>query len=312
MTDRSYTIGQVSRLTGISARRIRFYADRGLLPPYSRTEAGYRVFMDDDVDRLELITALRGTGASLQTIGLVLTRQATLAEVLSGQLQQLERQITAQRRIASTLRVALQSPEPTVQDLKRVATMTDIAHSSRREAAKAFFDKVTEGLELDPVWKPQMIESGSPELPDEPTKDQVEAWIELAKLFDDKQFFEAMRWTAEDASKHPWITVRDALDPTVMKHLDIQRRARTAMENGEEPSSAIGRGLANDQMKLLADGYKVSCDEDLKDLYRQRILRSRVTSRFFELSRVLRGLPAVDQIENKWLRKAMAALLGVE
>ncbi|GHE79559.1 MerR family transcriptional regulator [Camelimonas fluminis] len=310
MTDRSYTIGQVSRLTGISARRIRFYADKGLLPPYSRTEAGYRMFMDDDVDRLELITALLETGASLQTINLVLTKQATLAQVLSGQLQNLEHQITAKRRIAATMRIALQSSEPTVRDLKRVATMTDIAHSSRREAAKAFFDKVTEGLELDPTWKPRMIESGSPELPDEPTKEQVEAWIALAKLFDDREFFDAMRWIAEDAAKYPWIAVRDPLDPTVAKHLAIQRRARIAMESGEKPSSTAAQTLADDYIKLLAEMRDLPDDEEFRSRMRQRGQRGRSTNLFFELSRVLRGLPATDA-EHKWLRQAQEALLGV-
>lgn len=73
-------------MTGVSARRIRFYSDRGLLPPYSRTEAGYRVFGDGDVARLELITALRETEASLATIASVLAKKVALAEVLTGQL----------------------------------------------------------------------------------------------------------------------------------------------------------------------------------------------------------------------------------
>ncbi|MGO4840581.1 MerR family DNA-binding transcriptional regulator, partial [Rhizobiaceae sp. 2RAB30] len=32
-----YTIGELSKLSGVSVRRIRFYADKGLLPPSTRT-----------------------------------------------------------------------------------------------------------------------------------------------------------------------------------------------------------------------------------------------------------------------------------
>lgn len=37
-----YRIGELARLSGLSVKTIRFYSDRGLVPPAERTEAVYR------------------------------------------------------------------------------------------------------------------------------------------------------------------------------------------------------------------------------------------------------------------------------
>ena len=49
MTDNSHTIGEISELSGVSVRRIRFYSDKGLLPPVGRTSKGYRVYSEADL-----------------------------------------------------------------------------------------------------------------------------------------------------------------------------------------------------------------------------------------------------------------------
>lgn len=305
MTDRSYTIGQVSRLTGVSARRIRFYADKGLLPPYSRTEAGYRVFSAEDVARLELVTALREAGASLNTIGSVLSKQATLSDVLLAQLRNVEHQITAQRRIASTIRSALRSSEPTVRDLKRVANMIDIAHSERREIVKAFFDKVTEGLEIDPRWKLKMIESGTPELPDEPTQEQAEAWIELAKLFDSEEFYESMRFRAEDAAISGMQDGTDPLDENVQDHLGLMKQVRSAIQNKIPPTSELGLSLAERHLSLSARMRNEAVTEAFRERVRTMITLQQPFMRFHDLVAVLRERPGFRTPETEWLQAAV-------
>ncbi len=65
MEDDGYRIGELARLSGLSVKTIRFYSDRGLVPPAERTGAGYRVYDERALARLELIRALRELGASL-------------------------------------------------------------------------------------------------------------------------------------------------------------------------------------------------------------------------------------------------------
>ncbi len=75
-------IGEASRLSGISVRRLRFYSDEGLLPPAARTESGYRVYSEQDLVRLELIRSLREAGLGLDAIREVLRRELSLADAL--------------------------------------------------------------------------------------------------------------------------------------------------------------------------------------------------------------------------------------
>jgi MerR family transcriptional regulator, thiopeptide resistance regulator len=58
-------IGEVAAATGVTVRTLRHYDALGLLVPAGRTDAGYRLYADEDVQRLYRILALRR--ASLST-----------------------------------------------------------------------------------------------------------------------------------------------------------------------------------------------------------------------------------------------------
>ncbi|AMS39504.1 MerR family transcriptional regulator [Aminobacter aminovorans] len=90
MDDRIYTIGELSRLSGITVRKLRFYSDRGLLPPTVRAESGYRMYSGVDLERLGLILALRDAGVSLADIGKILSNRLAISAVLELRLQALE------------------------------------------------------------------------------------------------------------------------------------------------------------------------------------------------------------------------------
>ena len=53
------TIGEVSRLTGVSVRALQYYDKIGLLSPSVRTEAGYRLYGDESLERLQQILLFR-------------------------------------------------------------------------------------------------------------------------------------------------------------------------------------------------------------------------------------------------------------
>jgi len=62
------SIAQAGERTGLSARTIRYYEEIGLLPGVRRTEAGRRVYADDELERLDFITRLKALGLSLGEI----------------------------------------------------------------------------------------------------------------------------------------------------------------------------------------------------------------------------------------------------
>lgn len=59
-------IGEVSRLSGLPVRTVHYYEDRGLLEPASRTEAGYRLYGQEELARLRFITRAKLLGLTLE------------------------------------------------------------------------------------------------------------------------------------------------------------------------------------------------------------------------------------------------------
>ena len=55
----TYTIKEVSSLTGLSIPTLRYYDKEGLLPDLRRKESGYRIFSDEDLYVLCLLYTSR-------------------------------------------------------------------------------------------------------------------------------------------------------------------------------------------------------------------------------------------------------------
>jgi len=65
----TFTIGQVSMLTGLSTHTLRFYEHEGLLlAPVRRDAANRRVYTEKDVEWLQVGTKLRSSGMPLPEI----------------------------------------------------------------------------------------------------------------------------------------------------------------------------------------------------------------------------------------------------
>ncbi len=52
-------IGEVAERTGVTQRTLRFYEEKGLLKPPSRLEGGFRLYSEEDVQRVEQIKRLQ-------------------------------------------------------------------------------------------------------------------------------------------------------------------------------------------------------------------------------------------------------------
>lgn len=63
-----YTAGEFAKKAGVTIRTIRFYDNKGLLKPSSVSEAGYRLYNDEDFAKLQRILTLKYLGFSLEDI----------------------------------------------------------------------------------------------------------------------------------------------------------------------------------------------------------------------------------------------------
>ena len=83
---RTYQVKEVAELSGLTIRALHHYDSIGLLVPSARTGAGYRLYGDDDLLRLQQILIGRELGLSLEAIRRSLDdpgfdrRQALLAQ----------------------------------------------------------------------------------------------------------------------------------------------------------------------------------------------------------------------------------------
>lgn len=62
------TVGELSRLSGVTVRTLHHYDEIGLVVPSQRSPSNYRLYSDDDVLRLHQVLVLRELGMSLDEV----------------------------------------------------------------------------------------------------------------------------------------------------------------------------------------------------------------------------------------------------
>lgn len=72
-------IGAVAERTALSFRTLRHYDEVGLVTPSGRTDGGFRLYTEQDVDRLLLIRRMKPLGYSLDEMGELLSVVGALA-----------------------------------------------------------------------------------------------------------------------------------------------------------------------------------------------------------------------------------------
>jgi MerR family transcriptional regulator, thiopeptide resistance regulator len=68
----SYSVGRVADLSGVTIRTLHHYDEIGLLSPGGRSEAGYRVYEEADLQRLQRILFYRELGFTLKVISTII------------------------------------------------------------------------------------------------------------------------------------------------------------------------------------------------------------------------------------------------
>ncbi len=109
------TIGEMASAIGVSTDTVRYYERLGLLPRAGRTRAGYRLYTEEQVERLRFIKRAQSLGFSLDEIkGLLPERGAGLSEckrvrdLLSAKLKEMDQKLAEIRDFRKTLAVYLQ------------------------------------------------------------------------------------------------------------------------------------------------------------------------------------------------------------
>ncbi|MDB6162593.1 MAG: hypothetical protein JWL98_25 [Xanthomonadaceae bacterium] len=98
-------IGQIAARSGVSAKALRLYEQRGLLEPCAHSAAGYRLYGPDALRRLMQIVVLRRSGFSLAQITQLLSSDApVIATLLDERIAALERDLSDKALALQSLR----------------------------------------------------------------------------------------------------------------------------------------------------------------------------------------------------------------
>lgn len=102
-----YSIGEFSRITGLSVKTLRFYHDKGLLKPfYVDAGSGYRYYDGRCVEKAQVIVRLRNLEFSLKEITDILEQyddESEILEYLQSQQDRMEQRVEAFGEIARRL-----------------------------------------------------------------------------------------------------------------------------------------------------------------------------------------------------------------
>jgi MerR family transcriptional regulator, thiopeptide resistance regulator len=98
-----YTIGKVAEFSGVTIRTLHHYDEVGLLSPGGRSAAGYRIYEDSDLERLQRILFYRELGFTLDDISTIVDDPQTDAlghlrrqrRLLTGRIDRLRSMVDA-------------------------------------------------------------------------------------------------------------------------------------------------------------------------------------------------------------------------
>lgn len=127
-----HQIGEAAGRSGLSLRTVRYYEEVGLVVPSGRTEGGFRLYTDADIERLGLIRQLKPLDFSLEELGeLLATRDQLAAGGLPDEEQEelrarLRGYVAAARERCTALRRQLEQLESVTRMLAREVDATSL------------------------------------------------------------------------------------------------------------------------------------------------------------------------------------------
>jgi DNA-binding transcriptional MerR regulator len=302
-------IGELARRSGLSVKTIRYYSDVGLVPEATRDPSGYRRYDGQALVRLEFVRTLRELGLDIATIRRVLDRGEDLGRVAAAHADALGAQIRVLRLRRAALR-ALARRVPTPEEVDRMNGIAQATADERRRIIEEFLDSIFDGVPVDPGFAAR-LRSAVPELPDDPSDEQVDAWIELAELVRDEDFRSRLRHLGErtfgTGQTSPAPTGEAARQTASL----VAEKAGAAVAAGMDPTSPPADAVLDE----LVGGFAAALGRRDDPQYRAELLdQARAgyeprAERYWQLLAIINGWPPIPSTMPAWawLIEALAA-----
>ncbi|MFF0578686.1 helix-turn-helix domain-containing protein [Streptosporangium saharense] len=294
-----FTIGQLARRTGLAVRTIRFWSDSGLVPPTGRSAGGYRLYDARALARLDLVRTLRELGFGLEAVEEILCRATTVAQVAETHVAALEAEIRTLRLRRAVLSTVARRGS-TIEEASLMHRLARLSARERQQIIDDFVDRVLSGV--DPQEGPAVgIANGmrqvNAELPDDPSPEQVDAWMELADLVEDEDFQRRVRQMV--------VVGQSAGTPAHQPdHQAVIEHAGRAEAEGVAPDSAEGRAVLD-----LIVAPEASAEERVRLAEQVETFSDLRVERYWQLVGVINGRPPFPPAVAAflWLAAALRA-----
>lgn len=256
-----FSIGQLARTTGLPVRTVRFWSDLGLVPPAGRTSGNYRMYDAEAAARLDLVRTLRELGIDLDTVERVLRDQVTITDVAKAHVRALDTEIRTLRLRRAVLN-SVATRGSTTEEMKLMHELAKLSAQERQRIIDEFVDEAFAGVEPRPEGARIPDGMRIVQLPDDPTPEQVDAWIELAGLVADPDFKARVREMAVAGST-------GAEQPQMADPALVFEHAAPAQAAGVDPASAEGQEILHriipadmpaEQRRTVADAITLFSD----------------------------------------------------
>ncbi|MFJ9669935.1 MerR family transcriptional regulator [Streptomyces sp. NPDC101221] len=169
----SYSVGQVSTFAGVTVRTLHHYDKAGLLSPSDRSHAGYRLYNEADLVRLQQILFYRELGFPLDEIAAIFKDpQVNPLERLRARQRELNEEIARLQRLAEVAERAIEvqktgvplTPEERFEVFGEVAF--DLSYATEAELKWAHSDGQREAMARADAhtkedWRRLMGEAGA-------------------------------------------------------------------------------------------------------------------------------------------------------
>jgi DNA-binding transcriptional MerR regulator len=244
--ERTWRIGDVAVATGLTVRALHHYDQIGLVVPSERTATGHRRYIDADLRKLYMVTALRQLGLSLEQVGNVLAADAPVRDVIDEQLELLDRQIRIAQRLREQLLAAREAGRAGTspglmaviklsQEMRGYLSQEEIEAMHRRMTELGVVAEHAAGVEMPSLYREALAEmrAGTPSS-DRAVSRIVDRLDELSRLLrgsNEPAGTAVRRMWLDWGRQHPDIDGAAEWGPLVA-YLDEARAARRSLEAG--------------------------------------------------------------------------------
>lgn len=296
-----YKIGELARLSGVSVKTLRFYADQGVLPPSEVTESGHRWYTDLDHARLEAVRSLRDVGVGLDTIKQLMQHEDSMAEALKLQLETVELELSQLQRRRAVLSAALRRGDALTY-LRGARTLAALGATERNTFLSKRVGQMLQGVPADPDWLQGMWGKQLLNLPEQLSDVQFEAWLELADLLTNEDFIANSRRIGQE---HWGQFLDEAHRNRFMQDSQIlEKQISAAVQQGHPPQSSLAQDLIHQHLVLLAKAFGKAASVEFAKQQLDNIRRNTDPrgARFWQLLAVLHGWPRQNNVQptHEW------------